>query len=266
MPLYPRPTLLCLADLRFRLATTEEQQALHDGGSRNPDLVYNDTLLGELTHPLLAYARDVWPGKSRTKRILGIDDTVLLQCKENQRWRGAVHVDGDQPWLVAAGWREDGSPDDFYERLVSKCEAERKRLNRAGLKLRQGKAAYSEHLLPTKADRDRLAMEEVAAAAESSRRSVPGLVARAFAQPGVVCEGDAFGAHLRAVCQLGDQVDEMHLAIYVMGGGRHDVDYVILDLAIPGVGVEDWEWRDQDVFPVRPLPGERYWYVFLEAR
>lgn len=262
----PRPTLLCLDDLGFRLASADQQKAVHEGGSRSDRVVYNDTLLASLAHPLLAYARDVWVGKSKQRRIGGIDDNVLLQCKENQRWRGAMHVDGEQPWLVAAGWREDGSPDDFYERLVSTCEAARTRLNRDGRALRQGKKAYSEHLLPTEADRSRLKAEADAAAVEAARQTVPDLVHRALTQPRVVCEGDAFGAHLRAVCEPGDQVDEMHLAIYVMGGGRHDVDYVILDLALPGVGVADWERRDQDHFPLRPLPGERYWYVVLEAR
>jgi hypothetical protein len=38
---------------------------------------------------------------------------VLFKVKA-QRWRGAIWVDAGIPWLVAAGWREEGSPDDFY--------------------------------------------------------------------------------------------------------------------------------------------------------
>lgn len=38
-----------------------------------------------------------------------------------QRWRGAVWVSDDGiPWLVAAGQREEGSPDDFYAALAAR--------------------------------------------------------------------------------------------------------------------------------------------------
>lgn len=49
-----------------------------------------------------------------------------------QRWRGAVWVADDTiPWLVAAGQREGGSPDDFYTALATRGKAARSQYNAA---------------------------------------------------------------------------------------------------------------------------------------
>ena len=57
------------------------------------------------------------------ERIAAVDDHVLFKVKV-QRWRGAVWVADDTiPWLVAAGQREDGSPDDFYAALAARGKA-----------------------------------------------------------------------------------------------------------------------------------------------
>ena len=44
---------------------------------------------------------------------------MLFKVKA-QRWRGAIWVDAGIPWLVAAGLREEGSPDDFYASLAAR--------------------------------------------------------------------------------------------------------------------------------------------------
>jgi hypothetical protein len=44
---------------------------------------------------------------------------VLFKVKA-QRWRGAIWVDAGIPWLVAAGQREEGSPEDFYASLAAR--------------------------------------------------------------------------------------------------------------------------------------------------
>jgi hypothetical protein len=65
------------------------------------------------------------------ERIASIDDHVLFKVKV-QRWRGAVWVADDIiPWLVAAGQREDGSPDDFYAALATRGKAARSQYNAA---------------------------------------------------------------------------------------------------------------------------------------
>ncbi|WP_204019063.1 hypothetical protein [Sphaerimonospora thailandensis] len=54
-----------------------------------------------------------------------MDDNVLFKVKI-QRWQGAVWPDNRCPWLVAAGRREDDSPDDFYAALAERARQARK--------------------------------------------------------------------------------------------------------------------------------------------
>ena len=71
-----------------------------------------DTPLEEISHPLLAKATERFADdQTPHERIAAIDDEVLFKVKA-QRWQGAIWVDAGIPWLVAAGWREEGSPDD----------------------------------------------------------------------------------------------------------------------------------------------------------
>lgn len=71
-----------------------------------------DTPLEEISHPLLAKATERFADdQTPHERIAAIDDEVLFKVKA-QRWQGAIWVDAGIPWLVAAGWREEGSLDD----------------------------------------------------------------------------------------------------------------------------------------------------------
>jgi hypothetical protein len=73
-----------------------------------------DTPLDEIAHPLLGEAAERFADdQTPQERISAIDDQVLFKVKI-QRWRGAVWVDAGLRWLVAAGQREEGSPEDFY--------------------------------------------------------------------------------------------------------------------------------------------------------
>lgn len=65
------------------------------------------------------------------ERITSVDDHVLFKVKV-QRWRGAVWMADDGiPWLVAAGQRDNGSPDDFYASLTARGKAARSQYNAA---------------------------------------------------------------------------------------------------------------------------------------
>lgn len=77
-----------------------------------------DDSLDELNHPLLHKANQQFAEQSISReRISSIDATVLFKVKA-QRWRGAVWIDTiGKPWLIAAGWREEGSHEDFYQAL-----------------------------------------------------------------------------------------------------------------------------------------------------
>lgn len=85
--------------------------------------------LDELDHPILAKAREHFADDGAGhERIRSIDDEVLFKVKV-QRWRGAFWTDEDLPWLIAAGRREDGSPDDFYSALETTARAARAHYN-----------------------------------------------------------------------------------------------------------------------------------------
>jgi hypothetical protein len=106
-----------------------------------------DDLLDEIDHPLLGKATEQFADeKSKHERIRAITDVVLFKVKI-QRWRGAVWVEADLPWVVAAGTRQDGSPDDFYSALENNATAARARYNAEHTKPISG-ATYAGHLCP----------------------------------------------------------------------------------------------------------------------
>jgi hypothetical protein len=94
------------------------------------DMPRASTPLDEIDHPLLAKATERFTeSQTPRERIAAIDDQVFFKVKI-QRWRGAVWVeDGKAPWLVAAGHRQEGSPDDFYAALAVRGKAARRRYN-----------------------------------------------------------------------------------------------------------------------------------------
>jgi hypothetical protein len=89
-----------------------------------------DTPLAEVNHPLLARATERFADdQTPHERMAAIDDEVLFKVKA-QRWRGAVWIDAGIPWLVAAGLREEGSPDDFYASLAARGQSGKSALQR----------------------------------------------------------------------------------------------------------------------------------------
>ena len=74
----------------------------------------------QVPHPLLAKASERFADDGTPReRIASVDDQILFKVKV-QRWRGAAWMADDGiPWLVAAGQREEGSPDDFYASLTA---------------------------------------------------------------------------------------------------------------------------------------------------
>jgi hypothetical protein len=138
-----RPTIRCLRnDLHLPLPS-----------ARTP--------LDQLAHPLLDKASEQFADPDTPhERIRAIDDVVLLKVKI-QRWRGAVLTDAPdadvRTWLVAAGTREEGSPDDFYAALAHQATSARQRYNAEHDKPLTT-ATYSAHLLPGADDHDRYAV------------------------------------------------------------------------------------------------------------
>jgi len=143
-----RPTLRCLRE---------------DLGLAVPRV---DVPLDETAHPLLAKAAERFADdRTPQERIVAIDDQVLFKVKV-QRWRDAVWADAGIPWLVAAGQREEGSPDDFYASQAARGKAARARYN-AEHTPPMGSATYTGELLPGREDELRWRAE---GAARTERR------------------------------------------------------------------------------------------------
>jgi hypothetical protein len=172
--------------------------------------------LDEIDHPLLRKAGEQFTEVGTPhERVAAIDDQILFKVKV-QRWRGAVWVEPDQPWLVAAGWREDGSPDDFYAALAADAHAARARYNAAHPSPLTTRTHVA-HLLPDAADRDRYQ-------AESGIRLVRRLQSTVH---------DLVRASLRDGSEHLTQLDTFTLGIQVRAEYGHET-YVTI------VGVDPW--------------------------
>jgi hypothetical protein len=136
--------------------------------------------LDEIDHPLLQKAAEQFAAEDTPhERIRAIDDVVLFKVKTG-RWRGAVYC-GDpagtevRDWLVAAGTRKEGSPDDFCAALHADARTARQHYN-----VERDKAlttdTHTAHLLPGPDDHDRYLIEAAARLARRLNTTVRELV------------------------------------------------------------------------------------------
>jgi hypothetical protein len=117
-----------------------------------------DVPLNEIDHPLCRKANEHFAGPAGSReRIRSIDDIVLFKVKV-RRWRGAVHAIGDPSWLIAAGLREEGSRDDFYEAFAAAAKSARARRN-AEQRTSLNSETCCDGWLPNEDDRDRYRAE-----------------------------------------------------------------------------------------------------------
>jgi hypothetical protein len=118
-----RPTLRCLReDLAGSVQDTYQQGRIRAG--KVPCAALTDT-----KHPLVdwvAHQFEVGDDAdiSRTG-ISAIKHPKFYKARTGKRWRGAVYVDPatGQAWLVAAGYRREGEPDDFYTQFAADVNA-----------------------------------------------------------------------------------------------------------------------------------------------
>lgn len=220
-----------------------------------------DIPLDALEHPLLAKASEQFvDGGGRHERIRAVADQVLFKVKV-QRWRGAVWVDGDQPWVVAAGHREDGSGDDFYTALEADARAARARYN-AEHAPPLTTPTYVGHLLPGEQDRIRYLAEAGARFNRFLRETVLRLV-RASLRDGREHrhEFDSFGLGIQV---RADDGHETYVAVRVTGSVQDDVVFVILEL-VPGCDRDGW--GPEFVLPDRLLSGkEQAWSTLMDPQ
>lgn len=217
--------------------------------------------LDELVHPLLAKAREHF-GDDETshERIRAIDDEILFKVKV-QRWRGAVWTDTDLPWVIAAGQREDGSPDDFYSALETNANAARARYNADNRQPLAGKT-YVGHLLPDQDDRDRYQLE-------AGTR----LVRRLASAIRELTRGSLHDGHEHAVdlatFRLGilvraDDGHETYAAVRITGSVPDDLTAVVLR-HVPGC--EPADWYPEYALPSRSLlPAEQAWSTLMDPK
>jgi hypothetical protein len=194
--------------------------------------------LDEINHPLIAKTNEQFagPATSRT-RIAAVDDNVLFKVKVN-RHRGAVWVQADPqlPWLVAGGWRESGSDDDFYEALAAGAQKARVRYNSSHKPALTTKT-YTMPLLPDADDHDRYEAETSIRQMRALRPIVNKLVRESLCdghEHAVTLETFALGIQVRA-----EHGHETYVAIRITGSVPNNIAFTILDL-VPGCVFENW--------------------------
>ncbi|HXA61653.1 MAG TPA: hypothetical protein VNW94_21100, partial [Streptosporangiaceae bacterium] len=206
--------------------------------------------LDEITHPLLSKVAERFADEATPQeRIRAIDDQVLFKVKV-QRWRGAVWLDMDLPWLVAAGQREDGSPDDFYAALEAGGKAARARYN-AEHSPPLSTTAYSAHLLPGPQDWLRHHAEGAARTERRLTSIVHDLVRQSLLngrEHAVMIEGAALGIQV-----LADHGHETYVAIRIIGSVPKQFAATIISL-VPGC--DPGAWMSDYAMPERPMAPE----------
>ena len=217
--------------------------------------------LDELDHPILAKARERFTdGEAGHERIRSIDDEVLFKVKA-QRWRGAVWADEDLPWLIAAGQREDGSPDDFYSALETTARAARARYN-AEERQPLSTKTYIGHLLPDHNDRDRCELEAGTRLVRHLAAAVREL-ARGSLHDGHEHAAD-FSTFRLGILVRADDGHETYVAVWITGSIPDDLIAVILR-HVPGC--DPTVWYPEYALPSRPLlPAEQAWSTLMDPK
>jgi hypothetical protein len=176
-----------------------------------------------------------------------------------QRWRGAVWPQGDLPWLVAAGQREAGSPEDFYTALEEDAKAARARYNREHAKP-LGAKTYVGALLPEADDYERYQME----AGRRFLRQLTAIIAdlvRASLRDGREHSAD-LGTFRIGIQVRADDGHETYAAVRITGSVPDNIAFLILDL-IPGCDRDTW--LPEPRLPDRSLYGaEQAWATLMD--
>lgn len=236
-----RPTLRCLRD----------DLAL--------PIPHVDTPLSEISHPVLAKAAERFAdGQTPQERITAIDDRVLFKVKV-QRWRGAVWVDGSLAWLVAAGQREEGSPDDFYASLTDLGKAARARYN-AGHSPALTTTTYSAELLPGHDDELRWRAEAAVRTERRLRTAVHDLLRQSLLdghEHAAMLDGAALGIQV-----LANEGHETYVAIRIIGSVPRGLIATIISL-VPGCQLD--AWMSDYAMPERAMaPEEQIWSNIMD--
>ena len=239
----PRPTIRCLKeDLRFaKLPPATEP-------------------LDQIDHVLVGKAGEVCRADPpASEPIRQIDDRVLWKVKIG-RWRGALWCEGPSRWLLSAGYRRAGDADDFYEELGERARRWRAEYNRTHAPPLTTDT-WTEPLLPSRDDKDRLALETAVRIVDDVRPTVLGLVLGS-ARSGAEVTDEAGGCELGVLVQR-SELGEVYIGIRIVGPARPETHAIVLD-AVPAVADRSGWFIDS--MPGRATrPGEIVWSNVLDA-
>jgi hypothetical protein len=217
--------------------------------------------LDELEHSLLAKAREQFADENAVhERIRAIDDQVLFKVKV-QRWRGAVWIEEQLPWVVAAGWREDGSQDDFYKALENQAVRARADYNRIHTPALPG-STYVAELLPRQEDRQRYQLEAGARFRNALVATVRELTAGSL-RDGHEHAADYQGFRLGLLVRA-DEGHATYVAVRITGSVPDGLTAVILR-NVPGCDPQSW-WPEASLPARHLMPAEQAWSTLMEPR
>lgn len=220
--MYPRPTLRCLRDLNIKPSY--------------------DILLHDIDHPLIKNAIQNVKHITSVPRIRGIDDRVFYKCKVREPdVRGALwmHSNNVEAWILSAGKRDGKNKNDFYETLVRDCK------NKAKLLKIQvpsyNKKTYTDHLLPTNDDKNRLIIDEKLFYSREKKIEAAEAFKTAKVQQGkpVRFEYDNYVCYIQIDYDNG--ADKLEVRIEYDNYVEHDFFKKITKLLIPDYSFELWE-------------------------
>lgn len=251
-----RPTKLCLDAMGVAPPTIDQSLADIDAGP----------LASAQTLPEKFEA-------GAAQRIRSLRDRVWFKVKTG-RWRGAAtrltdsdlareasdaDEQGIEPditsahrwWLGAAGWREDGSPTDFYSDVSGDARCPRTPSKPDGVD--------TDRLLPHDWDRRRLRAELAFSERDVYRRVMILAAARSLRTGKIITAGfDRFDMGVVVRADRGEQ--------FVAFIARNVFDpkrlAVMLD-SLPGVDHDDWQPEPGGIAGIEPAPGQIIWSAVL---
>jgi len=233
----PRPTKLCLEDLGLQVPTI-------------------DVCLGLLDHILIKEAQRLpaLHAADGVERVQCITDLIWFKVKA-ERWRGAAirlsreMIESDVPseagawWLGRAGYRREGSPEDFYTSIEKAYE----------------RAGGSNQWLPSDWDWTRFRLEAAYAWERGIRDVVCRLIANSL-RDGCQYYVELEGYRITATARARD--NETYLAIGTENSADPKVFAVIIN-AVPGIDKDDWMPEPGGAAGLVPGAGEVIWSTIL---
>jgi hypothetical protein len=213
----------------------------------------------QIGHPLPAKAREQFADDNTAhERIRAIDDQVFFKVKV-QRWRGAVWIEEQLPWVVAAGSREDGSQDDFYKALENQAARARAEYNRTHTSTLPG-STYAADLLPDEDDRLRYQLEAGARFRTNLVTTVRELTAGSL-RDGHEHAADYSSFRLGLLVRA-DEGHETYVAVRITGSVPDDLTAVILR-NVPGCDPQSW-WPEASLPARHLMPAEQAWSTLMD--